>query len=213
MFIANSTDRYFHVCNKSISNYNIFSSPEDAQRVIKALVYYNGNMTSSMGLGSFIKNKPDYIFNSPISRLSHNELKILCFCVMPDHYHLLVRIHQKSTLSKYINDVENSYTRYFNIKHNRKGPLWQSRFRSIEIEGSDILLHVSRYIHINVTTANLVLKPEDWPFSSYREFISSPDNLKYIHEISISKIATYKKFVENQIDYQKKLRLIKKHLM
>ena len=130
---------------------------------------------------------------------------------MPDHYHLLVKIIHANKFSQYISIVENSFARYFNVKNNRKGPLWQSRFKSVIIESNEHLLHVSRYIHLNPATNYLVDNPEDWILSSYKDFISNEKYLKeYVKEISINSCFDYKKFVENNKDYQRRLKHIKK---
>ena len=130
---------------------------------------------------------------------------------MPDHYHLLVKILKERIFSKYINDVENSFTRFFNIKFERKGPLWQTDFRAVRIKSNEQLLHVSRYVHINPTTSFLVKKPEDWKLSSYRDFINDDKVLsEYINEISIRSGKEYKKFIDDQIDYQRKLKQIRR---
>lgn len=129
---------------------------------------------------------------------------------MPDHYHLLVKTLSENIVSKYIGTVENSYSHYFNLKYGRMGPLWQSRFRVVHITSNEQLLHVCRYIHLNPTTRRLVQRPEQWNYSSYRDFIDNPIVLRrYLKEISINNPMQYKKFVEDQIDYQKTLNDIK----
>jgi len=132
---------------------------------------------------------------------------------MPDHYHLLIKANHEKLISKYINDLQNSYTRYYNKMNNRKGPLWQSRFRATYIEDDFTLLHVHRYIHLNPTTAGLVIKPEEWRWSSYRDYISDDNVLKTNREVSIKSIPQYKKFVDNQIDYQKTIKGIRRKLL
>ena len=122
---------------------------------------------------------------------------------MPDHYHLLFKVTSEKLISKYISDIENSYTRYFNLKHNRKGPLWQSRYRAVPITSNEQLLHVSRYIHLNPTTKGLVDFPEEWKYSSYKDIISSQSILDSLVEISIQDRKKYKKFVDDNLDYQK----------
>jgi len=157
------------------------------------------------------KEKKLYLYENLLIPKNNTLIKFLCFNIMPDHYHLLVKIVVDDVFSKYINDIENSFTRFFNLKFKRKGPLWQSRFKTIRIRTDKQLLHVSRYIHLNPTTAGLVEKPEDWFFSSYKDFISDERFLKkFIKEISISNPKAYKKFIENNQDYQRKLRQIKK---
>ncbi|MCX7881379.1 MAG: transposase [Patescibacteria group bacterium] len=199
----------YHVFNKSIANFNIFRKRENYERFIQALAYYN-NVNTKTNLGKFLESNKNY---QPSLLFSSKEayIKFIGFCLMPDHYHLLIKILKNNIFSKYISDVENSYTRYFNLRFNRKGPLWQSRVKAVKIRSNEQLLHVSRYIHLNPTTNNLVKRPEDWEFSSYRTIIKNEVFLKDIFaEISISNINKYQKFVENQIDYQKKLKRIKK---
>lgn len=202
----------FHICNKSIANYGIFKDLDNCRRFYQALHYYNNHNYGS-SLSKYLKKHPDY---SPqiLDFDKSSYLKFLSYCIMPDHYHLVVKILKAGILSKYINDLENSYTRYFNIKFDRKGPLWQNSFQAVRIESNEQLLHVVRYVNINPATSGLVEKPEDWKYSSYRDLISKSKYLKeVITEISISDPKKFKKFCEDNIDYQKKLRRIKKFLL
>ncbi len=201
-------DCFYHVFNKSIANFGIFSKSENGLRFINTLDYYN-NLKAKLSLSVYLRKNS---LNINLLIPNYNSLaKIISYCIMPDHYHLLVKIINSSRFSQYISNVENSFSRYFNIKNNRKGPLWQSRFKSVIIESNEHLLHVSRYIHLNPTTSYLVDNPEDWNLSSYKDFISNEKYLKeYIKEISINSCLDYKKFVENNKDYQRKLKHIKK---
>ena len=204
----------FHVCNKSIANFGIYKDPKNISRFLKAIDYLN-NTKKNLSLTKYlrsIKNKKNQ-FNLLIPK-PNQIVKIIAYCLMPDHYHLLIKLLKDNSLSKYISDLENSFSRYFNIKFKRKGPIWQSRFRSVEITTDEQLLHVSRYIHLNPTTAELVKKPEDWRFSSYREYINNKKILKEIMtEITINNPSRYEKFCEDQIDYQRKLKKIKKLIL
>lgn len=107
---------------------------------------------------------------------------------MPTHIHLLLKQILKDGISIYMGKVLNSYAKYFNTKYKRKGSLWESRFKSIEVETTEELYHLTKYIHLNPVTAYLVEKPGDWHFSSYREFID---------EIGINeKIYNFDEFLE-----------------
>lgn len=111
-----------------------------------------------------------------------------------------------------MNNVENSFSRFFNIKFERKGPLWQSRFKHVRILSNKLLLHISRYIHLNPTSSGLVKNPEDWLFSSYKNFVTEPILLKKeLTEISINNLQRYKQFVESNKEYQRKLKEIRKY--
>ena len=203
---------FWHLCNKSIANYGIFKDPINAQRFIETLDYYNS--IDYKVKYSLAKENKLYNYQNLLIPKNSSIIKVLTYSIMPDHYHLVTKVMQSDLISKYISDVENSFTHFFNKKFKRKGPLWQSRFRSILIKTNEQLLHVIRYVCVNPTTSNLVEKPEDWHFSSYKDTITNPKCLKqYLAEIFIKNPRSFKKFVEDNIDYQKKLKLIKKLLL
>jgi len=203
---------FYHIFNKSISNFQIFGRNENKQRFLNVLDYYDKEKIN-LSFSAFLKDNEKFKANI-LSPKNNSFVKFISYSIMPDHYHLLVKILDDNKVSKYISDVENSYSRFFNLKLERKGPLWQSRFKAVKIETEEQLLHVSRYIHLNPTTASLVEKPEDWEFSSYRQIITDPFILKeYLKEIPISNNFTYKRFVERNKDYQRKLKLIKKLIL
>jgi len=203
----------YHICNKSIANFSILQNPKNCQRFIGTFDYYN-NKYVVKSYSYFLSKTPNYQILNLLIPKSFSYVKFLAYCLMPDHYHLLVKITTENLLSKYLGNIENSFSRYFNIKSNRKGPLWQSRFRAIRIKNNEQLLHITRYIHLNPTTSNLVEKPEDWIYSSYRDYIRNSKILdEILFEISIHDCKTYQEFVNSRIDYQKKLKYIKNLLL
>lgn len=139
-------------------------------------------------------------------------VEIIAYCIMPNHIHLLLEQIEENGISKYMNNILNSYSRYFNTKYERKGPLWESRFKNVMVLTDEQLIHLTRYIHLNPVTASLVNKPEDWQFSSYKEYIGKIETDKFICKfddyIDVSP-SIYADFVENNIDYQKELAMIK----
>lgn len=200
----------FHICNKSISHYKIFRSEKLLNRFFLTINYYN-NIQLKISLSGALREKiclPNILF-----RHVKNIVYILAFCIMPDHYHLLVKINNEELFSRYINNIQNSYTRYYNKLNSRKGPLWQSRFKSIYIPNNATLLHVHRYIHLNPTTAHIVEKPQDWKWSSYYSYITDRKILAINSEISIKSISFYRKFVERNINYQRALKNIRNRLL
>ena len=140
-------------------------------------------------------------------------IEIIAYCIMPTHIHLILKQSKKYGISKFMNNILDSYTRYFNTKHKRKGPLWETRFKNILVETDEYLLHLTRYIHLNPVTANLVDKPEDWLVSSYNEYLLRVGNkvCEYNDVLNINPVS-YKKFVDDRISYQKELAKIK-HLL
>lgn len=202
----------YHICNKSISNYQIFSKDYNCQRFTELLDYYNHIKVPYKYSVAVQLHK--YKYQNILYPRIDQIVKIISYCIMPDHYHLLLKIINSTLFSRFINNIENSYTRFFNLKNHRKGPLWQSRFRDVQIKTNEQLLHVKRYIHLNPVTNYLVNKPIEWRFSSYQDYITDTKVLSGImKEISIKDIDTFKKFTEDQIDYQRQLKKIKKLLL
>ncbi len=205
-------NQIYHVFNRSIANFNIFGNSDNSTRFVQALGYYN-NPFNSEKLSRFLEHEKNYYPNLLVLNQLNN-VKFITWHIMPDHYHFMVKLLKGESFSKYVSDVENSFTKFLNLKIKRKGPLWESRFKAVRIRNNEQLLHTTRYIHLNAVSAGLVDKPEGWPFSSYREIITNPTLLKNtLTEISISDVGLYKKFVEDRIDYQRKLQKIKKLLI
>jgi putative transposase len=96
---------------------------------------------------------------------------VLAYCLMPNHYHLLLRQETDEPLSKFINVLFNAYVQAVNIQQKRKGTLFEGRYKHIRIDRWEYLIHLCRYIHRNPVKARLATKPEDWPFSNYRDWI------------------------------------------
>lgn len=96
---------------------------------------------------------------------------VIALCLMPNHYHFLLRQDSDQSLSKFINVLFNAYVQAVNRQQGRKGPLFEGRFRHVRIDREEYLIHLCKYIHLNPVKANLVLHAQDWPFSNYKEWI------------------------------------------
>ena len=214
-----SNEYYYHIINRSIAGFYIFNNDDEYQRMLDTMVFYQQSSPPTkfsryMEYSIIKKQKLNRLLST--YEVDSRVVDIVCFCLMPTHFHLILRQNQNSGISKYMSRVENSYTRYFNVKHKRKGPLWESRFKNILIETDDQLLHLTRYIHLNPVSAGLVKKPQNWQFSSYNEYIGGIDLSQkicnYNDVLSINK-REYQSFVEERIDYQKEISKIKKYLL
>jgi putative transposase len=103
--------------------------------------------------------------------LVEDTLDVLAYCLMPNHYHFLICLRSLH-LSANMQAFSLSYTKAINRRYERCGSLFQGRFRAIEVDSDSYLLHLTRYIHLNPVKARLVERPEDWEFSSYREYVN-----------------------------------------
>ena len=132
-------------------------------------------------------------------------VKVLGYCIMPDHYHLIVRaIADNDQIVKYLSKVENAYAKYFNMKTERHGHLWSESFKSVIVNSEEQLLYLTKYVHLNPVKAIIVNKAEDYKYSSFNDYMNV-HVLRQLNGISISNPAEYREFVSAHKDYSKKL--------
>lgn len=205
----------YHVFNKSIANFVIFNDKIEFSRMLLTITYYQG-YKPSCNLGVYIRDNK--IKNSSqdapilIPSSKNTLVNIVAYCLMPTHLHLVLEENMENGLSIYMNTILNSYTRYFNIKHKRKGPLWEGPSKKVAVQSDEQFLHLTRYIHLNPVTAYLVDKPEDWPFSSYGEYtdrVNTDKRLCNYRNLMDIKPSSYEDFVNDRISYQRELAKIK----
>lgn len=202
----------YHVISKSIANFKIFRNDDELKRMLDSIKYYQiENPPLRFAIFAEIKDKEKFYQN----HLSHKNklVEIIAYCLMPTHIHLLLLQIIKNGVSKFMNNILNSYSHYFNIKTKRRGPLGESRFNNVLIKTDEQLLHVTRYIHLNPVSAYLVNRPEDWNFSSYKEFLKEvvmEERICNYSDVIDIEPKDYKKFVNSQIVYQRELAKIKK---
>ena len=202
----------YHICTKSIAGFKIFNSDGDYERMRLVMFFYS--IEKPPCKFSLFTADPKNDLDS--LAIQAKLVRLLAYCFMPTHIHLLVEQIADGGISRYANLILKSYSKYFNIKHRRKGPLWEGRFKSVLVETDDQFSHLTRYIHLNPVSSSLVDKPQDWKFSSYAEYINEESaGKKKICDFSkyhTMDTKTYKNFVDDRIDYQRKLEYIK-HLV
>jgi len=119
---------------------------------------------------------------------------------MPNHYHLLVRQDGEHLISRFIQSIFNSYVQALNKQIDRKGPLFEGRYKHILVDEDEYLMHLMRYIHRNPVEARLVSLPDNWIFSNYLEFIGQPKGRLVdlsIRDMYFNSADEYKEFVHD----------------
>ena len=109
---------------------------------------------------------------------------VYAYCLMPNHYHLLIEIVDKS-LSSGMRLLNGIYSQRFNRNHKRVGHLFQGRFKSIIVDKDSYLLELSRYIVLNPVRAGIASRPEDWKWSSYGAMTGKVPRPGFLHQRSI----------------------------
>ncbi len=213
------TGEVYHVYSKSIAKFKIFNNPRDYEYMHQLIRYYQilspeKKLSHFLELEQVKKNGFEKAF-IPVAKDKERLNSIIAYCIMPTHIHLLLKQNCDQGIVHYVRKVFDGYSRYFNLKYKRKGPLWEGRFQNRLIETDEQLLHMTRYIHLNPATSFLVDQPEEWHFSSYREYIgweTAEARLCDYDDMLDIKINSYKKFVHDRISYQRELSKIK-HLL
>ena len=206
---------YYHIYNRGvekrvvyqdIQDYKVFlgylreylSKPDENSK--KDMVFFTLQGQTFKG----IKRSPKNYFN---------EIELIAYCLMPNHFHLLLKQNQPHSLEKFMKSLTSRYSIYFNKKYDRQGSLFQGRYRGVLVNDEPYLLHLSRYIHLNPSefTKDLVSA-----YSSYADYLGlkrTPwlkpnfilDQFNTKVGIEFKKINSYKDFVEK---YKQEDRLI-----
>ena len=103
-------------------------------------------------------------------------VKLLAWCLMPNHFHLLVSPERGEDLSRWMQWVMTSHVRRYHRLYQSSGHVWQGRYKSFVVQNDTHLLTVARYIEGNPVRANLVTSSRNWCWSSHREQIKGARN-------------------------------------
>ncbi|MFA5372830.1 MAG: transposase [Candidatus Omnitrophota bacterium] len=141
-----------------------------------------------------------------------HEISVICYCLMPNHFHFLLRQDAKDPVSDFIHRLTVSYSMYFNKHYERVGHLFQGSFRAKLIKDENYLLHLSKYIHRNpVEVLSQGEKLAEYPWSSYPEYLKMADmdicDKAIILEQfrGVNTVRAYKDFVEDRLIENKPL--------
>jgi REP element-mobilizing transposase RayT len=141
------------------------------QVILQAGNYYHVyNRGNNRQLIFFERENYIYFLRQLRNHLITHGVDIIAYCLMPNHYHLLVYL-KTNRFSNLMQSFTLSYTKAIAKRYQRVGSLFQGRFEAIHVDTEEYLLHLTRYIHLNPVSAKIVQKAEDWEFSSYQEYI------------------------------------------
>lgn len=205
--------QYYHIFSRSIAKYQIFNEDDDFLRMIDLLDFYRfSELPCKYSKFTLLQPLQQKSILNNLNESAEQIVSVTAHSIMPTHIHLILKQLSDKGISEYMRKVLDSYARFFNLLHGRKGPLCESRFNSVLVETDEQMLHLTRYLHLNSTSAGITKRPEDWPFSSYNEYLGKKIGFCQFRDIIEIMPKDYKKFVNDRVDYQKKLSMIK-HLL
>lgn len=201
----------YHVFNRGVEKRIIFEDEQDYRMFRYYLSVY---LLPTDTLVKFYPKTPLRLFSKNLCE----EIDLIAYCLIPNHFHLLLKQRSIFAISRFMKQLINGYTSYFNQKYKRVGGLLQGRFKAALVNSDDLLLHVSRYIHLNPLIADLVKDLNRYPWSSFLEYVTDLDQDKVLckKEIILSQFPnkeSYKRFVLDQEGYARQLDKIKSLLI
>lgn len=128
------------------------------------------------------------------------ELAMIAYCLMPDHYHMLVRQMSETPAGLLPQRVFNSYTKAYNHRYAHRGSLFEGRHKAVQVVSASHLRNLCRYIHAEPVKNGIVETPRDWYFSNYLDCIGlrtgAMVDLNFISKY-FGDSTTYRNFVED----------------
>ena len=148
----------YHIYNRGVEKRDIFLIVQDYFRFINNLIEFNDTKSVLPSNVRYLIRNPKTItphclevqlLNNKSKRGKEPLIEILAFCLMPNHYHLLVRQLVDNGIVKFMQKIGTGYTNYFNQKNVRVGPLFQGRFKAVVIDKEEYFKYLPLYIHLN----------------------------------------------------------------
>ncbi|MBI2426935.1 MAG: transposase [Candidatus Kerfeldbacteria bacterium] len=146
-------DGYYHVFNRGTAKGEIYKDQNDYEIFIHLL------RTAVLPASESIQRKNFY-----------QKIRIISFCLMPNHFHIELQQTNEDTLPKFMSSLTVAYSMFFNRKYHRTSALFQGKYQSTNIDSDTYLLHLSRYIHLN--PHSLGVNPFRYRYSSIEAYTS-----------------------------------------
>ena len=122
-----ATDEIYHIFNRSIANEEIFHYKRRLNRILELIDYYR--FPQNIRYSKF-KNLPDVQKEEYLKMTGEGTplVEIYTYALMPNHYHFLLKQLQDKGILRFISNLQNSFAKYYNLKNNRPGSLFQKSF-------------------------------------------------------------------------------------
>lgn len=189
----------YHIYNRGVEKRVIFSEDKDRFRFVHDIFEFN-DLAPAINLNFHLQSSPTVL--CAIRKLREILVEILCFCLMPNHYHLLVRQKVDGGITEFMRKLGTGYTNYFNKKYQRVGPLFQGKFKAIHVEKEAHLRYLPHYIHLNpldltmpewreqrlTNTKKAVQFLSSYRWSSYLDYINKKNFPSVTHRSPLLKL-------------------------
>lgn len=191
----------FHVYNRGNNKERIFYDNQDCRAFLFRLGLCLGFTEKELNQEKLIAMPYSRI---RITGVNKNDFKLHTFCLMPNHFHLLIEQMKNISVSTLISRLCTSYAKYVNIKHKRVGHIFQDKFKAVLIRDNPQLMWTSSYIHMNPVKDKIVKHPSDYLWSSYNDFARNRNLIVTSKKLLIETFGNKESFKKETINFDAK---------
>jgi putative transposase len=143
-----ANDYFYHIFNRGVDKRNIFFEDKDYRRFLFGMREFNDENSTINTLRRInMANEGNPMSLKPIEK--DPLVKIVCYCLMPNHFHFILKQIKDKGISKFLQKLGIGYTKYFNQKNERSGVLFQGKFKAVLVDKDNYFNHLVRYIYLN----------------------------------------------------------------
>jgi len=202
---------YYHIYNRGVEKRKIFLDEQDYKVFLKYLKLYLDPPGKLPIRKVSIGNNTFQTVPRPLKNY-YDKVKLLSYCLMPNHFHLLIKQTDKKSIELFMRSLATKYSVYFNKKYNRVGSLFQGPYKAVLASDDIYLLHLSRYIHLNPGKDS----PYRMAYSSYPEYLQKRNtswiytkdilsHFKTAKKTSLKDMLSYQSFVDDYFQDPKEM--------
>jgi putative transposase len=197
---------FYHVYNRGVEKRTIFEDDRDYKVFLKYLKGALSPPPDPKSLKIFVPFKGASFKGVPRQPKNfHNRIELLAFCLMPNHFHLLLQQTNAVLMESFMRSVITRYSMYFNKRYQRVGKLFQGHYKACLVDNEEYLLHLSRYIHLNPFESGNIIKNVYSSYGNYLGLVKTDWvkteqillNFNNSDKAFYKGANTYKNFVEN----------------
>jgi len=196
--ITFTNGEYYHVFNRGVDKRDIFNTKAQQYFFFRRLFLLNSTNTSKLIANQRSKRKDKEIIAN-----GERLVSIVAYCLLPNHFHLLLRQNVDNGISQFMQRLGTSYTKFFNQEENRSGSLFQGKFKAMHLSGDFVLPALSAYVNLNFKHHKIDPKNQLVKTSLFEYFdeelgdrICSQTEIKSIIVVS-GGLIEYKKMIKN----------------
>ena len=156
---------------------------------------------------SIFEEEADYKKLKECIELIKEEMKfeIYAYCFMSNHVHIILKEKEMQDISLIMKRILTKYARWYNIKYGRSGALIANRYKSVPVELDEYFIHVIRYVHQNPLKAGIIQSLEEYPYSSYVEYLEGKKITDIEFVLGMIDRETFKQFHLEEGEYEFKV--------